>query len=415
MTRTLRILAAAAVLLLAGARLQAQDTSKQESRRAALRKEIAQLEQQIKDNKAKSDNALNELQLVRRQVAARRELVTESDREIQELADSIAARQEAAEHLRARLGTMETYYRRLVRNAYKNRDTHVWYSYLLSSKDLGQATRRYTYLRDLSVTMNTQARRLLEMRSALEEDLARLAEMKEEAESIKKDRVQDLQTLKEEEQRSDRLVADLQKDKNRYQKELEAKRKQVEALNREIERIIAQAIEEARRKEEEARKKAEEEARKSGGHKTIPKSTEIDIKLSGEFAANKGKLPWPADGPVVETFGKHNHPVYTSVVMPANNGVNIGLSAGAEVKAVFDGEVKRVIVMPGYGRCVLVQHGGYFTFYCKLGKVEVKSGDKVKTGQLIGHVDTIDGQTELHFEVWKEKEPENPELWLRKK
>ena len=188
----------------------------------------------------------------------------------------------------------------------------------------------------------------------------------------------------------------------------------MEALNREIERIIAQAIEEARRKEEEARKKAEEEARKSG-HKTIPKSTEIDIKLSGEFAANKGKLPWPADGPVVETFGKHNHPVYSSVVMPANNGVNIGLSAGAEVKAVFDGEVKRVIVMPGYGRCVLVQHGGYFTFYCKLGKVEVKSGDKVKTGQLIGHVDTIDGQTELHFEVWKEKEPENPELWLRKK
>ena len=121
----------------------------------------------------------------------------------------------------------------------------------------------------------------------------------------------------------------------------------------------------------------------------------MDIKLAGEFAANKGKLPWPADGPVVETFGKHNHPVYTQLVMPANNGVNIGLSADAEVKAVFDGEVKRVIVMPGYGRCVLVQHGGYFTFYCKLGHVDVKSGDKVTTGQVLGRVDTIDGQTEL--------------------
>ena len=101
--------------------------------------------------------------------------------------------------------------------------------------------------------------------------------------------------------------------------------------------------------------------------------------------------------------------------MPANNGVNIGLSADAEVKAVFDGEVKRVIVMPGYGRCVLVQHGGYFTFYCKLGHVDVKSGDKVTTGQVLGRVDTIDGQTELHFEVWKEKTPENPETWLRPK
>ena len=139
----------------------------------------------------------------------------------------------------------------------------------------------------------------------------------------------------------------------------------------------------------------------------------MDIKLSGEFAANKGKLPWPADGPVVERFGKHNHPVYTTLVMPANNGVNIGLSRDAAVSAVYDGEVKRVIVMPGYGRCVLVQHGTYFTFYCKLGQVNVKAGDKVSTGQVLGRVDVIDGQTQLHFEVWKEKTPENPETWLR--
>ena len=338
MTRSLRIAAALAVLLFAGAHLQAQDTSKQESRRDALRKEIAQLEQQIKDNTSKSNNALNQLKLVRKQVA----------------------------------------------------------------------TRRYAYLRDLSGTMNTQARRLKEMRAALQEDLERLAALKAEAEEVRSSREQDLESLKAEEKRSDKVVADLQKDQKRYQKDLENKRKQVEALNREIERIIAQAIEEARRREEEA-------AKQNSGHKTISGSQAVDIKLSGEFAANKGKLPWPADGPVVEGFGKHNHPVYTSLVMPANNGVNIGLSADAEVKAVFDGEVKRVIVMPGYGRCILVQHGGYFTFYCKLGKVDVKSGDKVKTGQVLGRIDTIDGQTELHFEVWKEKEPENPELWLRKK
>ena len=408
MTRTLRILAALAVLLLSGTVLQAQDTAKQESRRDALRKEIAQLEQQLKENASKSNNAMTELKLVRKQVATRRELVAESERAIRELADTIAAREAAAERLSARIGTMETYYRRLVRNAYKNRDARLWYSYLLSSKDLGQATRRYAYLRDLSGTMNTQARRLKEMRAALQEDLERLAALKAEAEEVRSSREQDLESLKAEEKRSDKVVADLQKDQKRYQKDLENKRKQVEALNREIERIIAQAIEEARRREEEA-------AKQNSGHKTISGSQAVDIKLSGEFAANKGKLPWPADGPVLESFGKHNHPVYTSLVMPANNGVNIGLSADAEVKAVFDGEVKRVIVMPGYGRCILVQHGGYFTFYCKLGKVDVKSGDKVKTGQVLGRIDTIDGQTELHFEVWKEKEPENPELWLRKK
>lgn len=407
MTRTLRILAALAVLLLSGTVLQAQDTTKQESRRDALRKEIAQLEQQLKENASKSNNAMTELKLVRKQVATRRKLVAESEREIRALSDTIAARQAAAERLRERLATMESYYRKLIRNAYKNRDARVWYSLLLSSKNFGQATRRYVYLRDLSGTMNSQARRIQAMRRALEDDLARLTMLKEEAEAVRKAREQDLQSLRQEELRSDRLVADLQKDKNRYQKELNTKRKQVEALNREIERIIALAVEEARKKEAASKQQ--------GNRQTTTKSTQQDIKLSGEFAANKGKLPWPADGPVVETFGKHNHPVYTTLVMPANNGVNIGLSPDAEVKAVYDGEVKRIIVMPGYGRCILVQHGDYFTFYCKLGHVDVKNGDKVKTGQTLGRIDTIDGQTELHFEVWKEKEPENPELWLRKK
>ena len=407
MTRLLRICAALAVLLLGTLSLPAQNTASQESRRAALRKEIEQLEKQLKENTSKRENALGELRIVRRKVATRRELVAESEREIRALTDSITACQAETGRLRKRLEALETHYRSLIRGAYKNRDARLWFTYLLSSRDLGQASRRYAYLRDLSGTMNTQGRKLKELRATLEAELSRLTTLKLEAESIRAARELELKDLRSEEERSDRLIANLQKDKNRYQKQLETKRKQVEALNREIERIIAQAIEDARKKEEAA---------KNGGKKNAAGTSKpIDIKLSGEFAANKGKLPWPADGPVVETFGKHNHPVYTQLVMPANNGVNIGLSAGAEIKAVFDGEVKRVIVMPGYGRCVLVQHGGYFTFYCKLGKVSVKSGDKVTTGQVLGQVDTIDGQTELHFEVWKEKTPENPELWLRPK
>ena len=412
MARFLRIIGISLFLLSAAVAAQAQNTAAQESRRSALRKEIAQLEQQIKENAAKSSNALNELTLVRRQITARRRLVEESRLEIGRLEDSIAVRTAEAERLRDRLTTMEQYYRRLIRNAYKNRDARIWYSYLLASKDLGQASRRYNYLRNLSGQMNGQGRRLIATRAELDADLRRLDSLKREAESIRAAHEQELQGLRREELRSDQLVVSLRKDKNLYQKQLETKRKQVEALNREIERIIAQAIEESRKKEAAAAS-ADNAAGRNAPARNAPRPE--DYKLSGEFAANKGKLPWPADGPVVDPFGKHNHPVYTALVMPANNGVNIGLSRGAPVRSVYDGEVKRVIVMPGYGRCILVQHGGYFTFYCKLGEVSVKSGDKVTTGQTLGRVDTIDGQTQLHFEVWKEKTPENPELWLRGK
>ena len=415
MTRWLRILAAAAVLLGSAGALQAQNTAVQESRRAALQKEIAQLEQQLKENSAKSSNALNELTLVRKQISTRRSLVTESEAEVKRIADSIAVRQAEADRIRARIGTMEQYYHRLVRNAYKNRDARVWYTYLFSSKDLGQASRRFAYLRDLSSQMNTQARKMKELHAELDAEMQHLDTLRRQAEAVKAAHEQELQGLRREELRSDRLVASLKKDKNLYQRQLNTKRQQVEALNREIQRLIAQAMEEARKQEEAARNAGKQQAQagKPSQPQSKAKAAPVDYKLTGEFAANKGKLPWPADGPVVERFGKHNHPVYTSLVMPANNGVNIGLSQGAPVAAVFDGDVKRVIVMPGYGRCVLVQHGTYFTFYCKLGEVGVKAGDKVKAGQTLGRVDTIDGQTQLHFEVWKEKNPENPELWLR--
>ena len=43
----------------------------------------------------------------------------------------------------------------------------------------------------------------------------------------------------------------------------------------------------------------------------------------------------------------------------------------------------------------------------------VKAGDKVRTGQSLGTIDTINGQTQLHFQVWQGTKPQNPESWLK--
>lgn len=401
MTAPARIFLAAALLMTA-VQAFAQDTSRQESRRNALQKEIAQLEQQIAENTSRSSSALNDLTLIRRQVEARKALVAESEREIRLISDSIAVTSGNIASLQARIDTLTLYFEKLVRSAYKNRDARVWYVYILSSKNLAQASRRYSYLKNLSETMNGEAAEVKEMRAGLELELSRLDSLRQEATELRDSRAQELAELQAEEKRSDNLVAQLKRYRTRYQRQLNEKRRQVEALNREIEKIIAEYI---------AAQQAAEEARKAEGKDTA--QPVVDYQLAAEFEANKGKLPWPADGPVLEKFGRHNHPVYTNIVMPFSNGVSIGLAKGSAVKAVFDGVVKNVIAMPGYNMCVLVQHGSYFTFYCKLGQVSVKSGDKVSTGQVIGIVDTIDGQTQLHFQIWKEKTPQNPEIWLR--
>ncbi|MBQ6185231.1 MAG: peptidoglycan DD-metalloendopeptidase family protein [Bacteroidales bacterium] len=377
-----------------------QDTKTQEAKKARLQKEIAILDSQIKAIASKSASAVNKLSLIRKKVDARKELVAESDRQIAGFSSSIAAKEEEIKVLQARLDTLSDYYERLVRGAYKNRNAKVWYMYILASDDLGQAFRRYGYLRDLSKQMNIQAQRIIETRDTLEKQTAALAEMKKEAESLRKERLSEVGKLQAEQNDSQKLVNQLKKDKKKYQQDLAKKQREVEALNREIQRIIQQAL--------------EDKGGKKGSGKTNSKPAKpIDYTLAKQFESNKGKLPWPADGPVVEHFGQRYHSVYTNLKLPFNNGISIALAQGTAVKAVFDGEVKQIVVMPGYNKCILVQHGNYFSFYCKMGSVSVKAGDKVKTGQSLGTVDTIGGETQLHLQIWSGKNPQNPETWLR--
>ena len=381
-----------------------QNTKKQEAKREKLQREIAILDGQIKANATKSANALNQLALIRKKVDSRKELVAESDREISEFAATIQAKERQIAIAQARLDTLSDYYDRLVRGAYKNRNAKVWYMYIIASDNLGQAFRRYGYLRDLSKQMSIQAGKIRAAQDTPRRQTEELAVMKKQAETLKGQRVAEMSKLQSEESASQNLVNQLKKDKKKYQQDLAKKQKEVEALNREIERLV--------RKEMEARKKSE--AKSSGKSSTSSASSKpVDYTLAKQFEANKGKLPWPAEGPVVDHFGQHSYPVYTNLKLPFNNGVTIALQKGTAVKAVFDGEVRQIVVMPGYNKCVLVQHGNYFSFYCKLGSVNVKSGDKVKTGQKIGTVDTIGDETQLHFQIWSGRTPQNPEAWLR--
>ena len=388
-------------LLLVGAVVSAQDTRRQESRKAQLEKEIAAINRQLKDNARSSSRALTDLSLVRRKIAARQELIAESDREIRALDDSMKVRQQEIDRLQARHDTLSLYYNRLVRGAYKNRDSRLWYMYILSSENIGQAVRRFGYLKGLSRNMSEQAKNIQETAAALELEKDRLAGLKEEAQVLRGQRQADVDALRGEEGESASLVARLEKDRRKYQDDLRKKNREVEALNREIAAIIRKAT---------AKPKSSGKSTAKGGKTT---STAVDETLSKNFASNKGRLPWPVEGTVIESYGQHYHPVYKNVKLPFNNGVTLAVARGAQAKAVFDGTVSQVVVIPGYNQCVLVQHGSYFTFYCKLKSVTVKAGEKVKTGQVLGTVDTLSGEDQFHFQLWQERTPQNPENWLR--
>ena len=395
--KNLKLIPMMMVLLFLTAGLHAQDKGEYERRKAKLEKEIAIIDKQLADNASRSSSLLADLTLLRKNVANRKALVQESDNQIKKINNQIYLTQKEINKMQARIDTLSAHYSKLVVSAYRNRDARVWYMYMFASENLGQAFRRFGYFRNLSKQLNNDAARIREAKAELEIKKESLGKMKAEAQAVRNERAAELSKLSKEEKKADGVIRQLKKDRRKYQNQLAAKKKEVNALNREIERLIAEAM--------------------GGGNpaagKPAKKPAPVDMKLDAEFSKNKGKLPWPADGAVVGRFGKHFHPVYKNLELPPNNGVDIALAKGSQVAAVFDGVVKQVIVMPGYNQCVLIQHGNYFTFYCKLGSVAVKTGDKVKTGQVIGVIDTINGQTQLHFQVWQGNKPQNPETWLR--
>ncbi len=378
-----------------------QQTSmkKLESQRAQLEKDIAMLNRKLEQNAKNKDAALSSLSLLKSKIQSREKLITGCDQTIRMLDDSIAVCQKEIKKLQARHDTLSLYYGRLVRGAYKNRDSRLWYMYILSSESIGQGLKRAGYLRGMSAEMSAQALRIRETSAQLEVEKERLNGLRKDAGDMRRKVVGERSKLKNEEADANKLVNQLGKDRKKFQKQLAEKNRQKEALNKKIADLI--------RRESQ---KAAKNAGKTSGKTT---STAIDTKLSNEFAANRGRLPWPVEGAIVERFGKHHHPVYTNVELPQNNGVTLAVRPGAQAKAVFNGKVSQIVVLPGYNQCVLVSHGAYFTLYSKLKSVAVKVGDSVTTGQVVGTVDSIDGEDLFHFELWNGAVPQNPEGWLR--
>jgi murein DD-endopeptidase MepM/ murein hydrolase activator NlpD len=122
-------------------------------------------------------------------------------------------------------------------------------------------------------------------------------------------------------------------------------------------------------------------------------------------AADKPEFRWPARGRIIQGFKSG-----------ANEGINIAVPEGTQVKAAESGVVAYAgNELKGYGNLVLIRHpNGYVSAYAHNGEVAVKRGENVKRGQTIAK----SGQTgnvaspQLHFELRKGSTPVDPTSYL---
>lgn len=394
-------------LLLGGTgAVSAQSLKQLEAQRKAALKEIDVTTQLLKEAQKSAKNSFNRLNLLTQQVMERRKIIDLLNQEIVVIDKHIADLNDELSQLEQDLAVKQDKYTRSLKGLYNHRSIQQKWMFVLSAHSFTQSIRRMRYLREYADWQKREAMLIMKKQEEINQKQAELEKTRSEKTDLLNERENENKKLQQEETDKKKEYQQLEKKQQNLQATLNKKKKQAQDLNKKIEELIAK--EAAKSEKASGSRKADT----AGGYAM----TKEEQKLSNDFVANKGQLPYPLKGQykIIGAFGEHQHPEWKHVRVN-NNGIEIQTIAGTEAQSVFNGVVTSVFVVPGYNNGVIVRHGNYLTIYANLSEVYVKTGDTVSTYQKIGKIytDTENGNsTILHFEIRKEKDKLDPELWL---
>ena len=130
----------------------------------------------------------------------------------------------------------------------------------------------------------------------------------------------------------------------------------------------------------------------------------------------KGRLEWPADGSILRNYGVFKDAQFST--KRKQNGIDIAVSKGQDIVAVYGGQVIFADWFKSYGNLIIIDHGRSFvSFYAHNDTLLVQKGDVVERNQKIaeaGDSGSLEGPF-LHFEIREAAKAEDPLDWLKKR
>ena len=433
-----RFLLICLTFLFVGNEAFAQTTAKikeLENRRNELQQQITESETLLRSTKKDVKSQLDNLALITGQIEKRKQYLEVLQADVNALNAEITSLGKQLAELEKELNEKKENYQASVQYMYKNRSVQEKLMFIFSAKNFNQMYRRMRYVRQYADFQRVQGKEIEGKQQQVNAKKEELETTKSAKETLLKQGEAERARLQIQERDRQTLVTNLQKKQRGIQQEINKKRQTAQQLNRQIDKLIEEEVAKARKRaEEEARKKAAEEAKTKQANakanaksntptqsKEVKKAAPVekfnlnteDRRLSGNFERNRGILPMPITGPyvIVSHYGAYTVDGLKYVKLD-NKGIDIKGKAGAQARAIFDGEVSVIFKYNGLNN-VLIRHGAYISVYCNLSTVNVQKGSKVNTRDVIGAIATdTNGNTVLHFQLRKETAKLNPELWL---
>jgi murein hydrolase activator len=359
-------------------------------------KEIEYANKLLTETQGKTKESLNEISIINHKLQKRREYITGLELELSLITKSINENEANIDELDNEINKIKHIYAIMIVSFYKNRNRNYGAMYILASENFNQLYKRIRIIKLFNNYLKKQKLSLEEEKNLYDKSNLSLNALKIEKNSLyKKQRVENVE-----------IVSDLNL-KRKLLNELKRKQKTIE-IDIEAKKLLTTKF------ENEIRRLINDEKRKARNTNIRENLTPVERLTSTDFEKNLGRLPWPTQsGIITGKYGEHQHPDYKSVII-RNDGIYITTSSGEHVRSVFKGTISRVFAIPGENYSVIIKHGEYYTLYHNLINVTVKQGQSINTKDVIGTVATNENSKEtiLYFQLWKETQKNDPELWL---
>ena len=428
-----------------------QDLEKQ---RKKIQQQIKEQERRLVSSQQDVKKRLQTLMIINSEIAGKRRTIDTIRKDLSHLDVEIEDLGQQIDSLKVELATCKKRYVKSMRYMHRNRSSQNQLMFIFSADNFTQMFRRMRFMREYAAYQHVQGDQVKSQQEALTQKYEELSSAKEQKTRLLVRGERERRELEGKQTEQQNVVKTLQKEQKTIQGIIAQQKQKDAALNAQIDRLIAEEVArqkaraaaeakrkaeaaarerrlaEARAREEKAKaealaaknKKEKEEAdrrlreaekeriaeerRAESAPMTAPSE---DVRISGNFESNRGRLPMPITGSyrIVSHFGQYNVEGLHNVTLD-NKGINIKGENGAMARSIFDGEVSRVFSFGGT-MVVMVRHGSYISVYCNLASCNVHRGQRVTTRQVLGRVgvDNI-----LQFQLRKETAKLNPESWL---
>lgn len=355
-----------------------------------IRQERADLERQMRNLQSTAHDLREEVGLLDRRADATARLVLTLDRQLLSIAAEVTDATNNMVRAEAELAQKKVTLQRRLVDIYKRGPLYSAEA-LLSATSFGELVARYKYLHMLALRDRALVRRVEQLRNQVALERDRLVVLQRGLRDSREERQLEEGRLRALEQQQRQQLSRVRQETKQTQNKIARMRLSETQLSNTI-----ASLELARR-------------RAVANRPAAPRAT------SSIRTSDYGALDWPVNGQLLYTFGRAVQANNTTIRW---NGVGIRAAVGTAVANVATGRVVSVRQLGTYGLTVIVEHGGGdYSIYGSLARSDVKEGQAVNKGQILGGVGMSDPELppHLHFEVRRGGPAVDPAIWLRRR